>query len=67
MKKETITRVKLTASEGMVLTDGEHFGKEVFLAEDADSSKWHEITQEEYDKTMEQIERESEVHATDSI
>lgn len=52
MTTETITRIKLTASEGMVLTDGENYGKEVFLAEDADSSKWREITQEEYDEIL---------------
>jgi len=52
MQTETITRIKLTASEGMVLTDGESYGKEVFLAEDADSSKWYEITQEKYDSLM---------------
>ena len=53
MKTETITRIKLTASDGMVLTDGESFGKEVFLADDADQSKWHEITQAEYDAILE--------------
>ena len=46
------TRTILYASEGMVLTDCESFGKEVFLAEDADQYKWHEITQEEYDKIL---------------
>ncbi len=53
MTTETITRIKLTASEGMVLTDGENFGKEVFLAEDADPTKWKEITQAEYDAILE--------------
>ena len=59
MITETITRIKLTASEGMVLTDGESFGKEVFLAEDADASKWYEITEAEYEKVMQ--EREADV------
>ena len=53
MKTETITRIKLTASDGMVLTDGESFGKEVFLAVDADQSVWREITQTEYDAILE--------------
>ena len=64
MTTETITRIKLTASEGMVLTDGESYGKEVFLAEDADPSKWYEITEAEYNAVMEQ---ESEPDGTDSI
>ncbi|MBE7041644.1 MAG: hypothetical protein E7400_06735 [Ruminococcaceae bacterium] len=64
MTKETIMRIKLTASEGMVLTDGESYGKEVFLAEGADADEWHEITQEEYDELM-KLEREPDV--ADSI
>lgn len=56
MTTETITRIKLTASEGMVLTDGENFGKEVFLAVDADAGAWHEITEEEH----EAIQKEQE-------
>lgn len=47
MKQETITRIKLTASDGMMLTDGENFGKEVFLSEDADINAWYEITEAE--------------------
>lgn len=52
MTTETITRIKLTASEGMVLTDGENYGREVFLAEGADAGVWHEITEAEYEKIM---------------
>lgn len=63
MTTETITRIKLTASEGMVLTDGESFGKEVFLAENADASKWYEITEAEYEKVM----QEREAYDADSI
>ena len=32
MKTETITRKKLTAADGMILTDGTAYGREIFLA-----------------------------------
>ena len=49
MKTETITRKKLTAADGMILTDGTAYGREIFLAESADSAVWHEITEAEYE------------------
>lgn len=52
MIKETITRIKLTASEGYILTDGEHFGREVYLARGDNGEKWHEITEGEYEEKM---------------
>lgn len=57
MTKETITRIKLTASEGHILTDGENFGKVVFLASGDDGEKWHEITEGEYQKKKKEAER----------
>ncbi len=60
MTKETITRIKLTATDGMVLTDGENFGKEVFLAEGADVNAWHEITDEEYEEILAEEEKKKE-------
>lgn len=42
-----IVKNKLTASEGMTLTDGEAFGKTVYLASGADASRWYEITDAE--------------------
>ena len=60
MTKEIFTRIKLTASEGMVLTDGENYGKEVFLAEDADPAKWYEITDAEYEKILKAQEEATE-------
>ena len=56
MKQETITRIKLTAAEGMVLTNGETFGKEVYLGTGDSVGNWSEITEEEYDKTQAEIE-----------
>ena len=48
MITETITRIKLTASEGMTLTDGETYGKEIYLANTEKAENWYEITEEEY-------------------
>ena len=56
---ETIKMQKLQASEGMVLTNGEAYssvGGLVYLPEDADASKWHEITEAEYNKIIEEGE-----------
>lgn len=52
MKTETITRKKLTAADGMILTDGSNYGREIFLAEGADLDVWHEITEAEYEDIM---------------
>lgn len=48
MKIETITRIKLTASEGMVLTNGTVYDKEVYLDEGMDTTAFHEISYAEY-------------------
>ena len=48
MKQETITSIKLIASEGMLLTNGDTFGKEVYLGTGDSPENWHEITEEEY-------------------
>ena len=44
IEKQTI----LTADEGMFLTDGKNFVKEIRLPEEADEKVWDEITEEEY-------------------
>lgn len=59
MKTETIIRTKITASEGMVLTNGEIYGIEIFLAEGMSADEFHEITIGEYEKML--SEQESEV------
>lgn len=56
MEKTTIELTKLTASEGMMLTNGEVYSKEVYLGKYDSADNWHEITEEEYSK----IEQETE-------
>jgi hypothetical protein len=56
MKKESITMVKLTASEGHMLTDGENYGRIVYLASGDDGEKWYEITEAEYEAKMAELE-----------
>ena len=58
MQKETITRIKLTASEGHILTDGEHYGRIVYLAVGDDGERWHEITEAEYEEKIKEAEPE---------
>lgn len=57
MQKETITRIKLTASEGHILTDGENYGRIVYLAQGDEGEKWYEITDADYEAKM--AEREA--------
>ena len=52
MKTETITRIKLTAGDGMILTDGEIYGTEIFLAVGKSAEDFREITREEYERRM---------------
>lgn len=52
MKQEIITRIKLTASDGMMLANGEVIGKEVFLGTSDSADNWHEITEAEAQAIM---------------
>lgn len=42
----------LIANDGMVLTNGEIYGKEIYLADGIRADMFYEITQAEYDKIM---------------
>ena len=50
MKIETIELRKMTASKGMVLTNGEAYGKEIYLGKNDKPENWHEITEAEYNE-----------------
>lgn len=43
-------RLKLTASDGMWLTNGEAYGKMIYLGVNDAPENWHEITEEEYQR-----------------
>lgn len=51
-------RTTLYADNGMILTDGEHFGTVIHLAVDSDAEKYHEITREEYERILAEREQE---------
>lgn len=53
----------LTANSGMVLTDGEIFGKKIYLAEGMDAGDFREITDEEYWELMAESEAEGNAEA----
>lgn len=55
MEKSTIEFVKLTASEGMTLTNGETYSKRVYLGINDSAYNWWEITDEEADRQREQF------------
>ena len=56
-------RQTLIASDGMVLTDGEIYGREIYLAEGVNADAFHEITEAEY----EQIVNSEEATADDYL
>ena len=58
MEKITIELIKLTASKGMVLTNGEAYGKEIYLGCNDSPGNWREITESEYNEILEQQEEE---------
>ena len=54
-------RIVLYADEGKILTDGQTYGKQIFLAEERNTEDFYEISEEMYEILMqEQIDKESE-------
>ena len=52
MEIQTIEVRKLIASEGTVLTNGEVYGKEIYLGCNDRPENWSEIADEEYKQIM---------------
>jgi hypothetical protein len=61
MKQETITSIKLTAADGMILTNGKAYGRVVFLSVNDSAENWREITEAEYEEITARMEVESNV------
>lgn len=47
---------KIMANVGMVLTNGEAFGKEIYLGVNDSAENWREITDAEYEKILSEQE-----------
>ena len=59
MQTETINTTVLIADEGKVLTDGEVYGRTIYLAKNRIPDEFYEITEAEY----EEIQKQNEVEA----
>ncbi len=56
-----ITMTMLEAAEGMMLTDGESYGKTVYLGANDSAENWREVTEAEYEAlTQEAAEKDGE-------
>ncbi len=56
-------REVITADEGKVLTNGEIYGRTIFLGSGDRVSNYHEITQAEYEEAMAKAEADNIVNA----
>ena len=51
----------ITASEGMMLTNGEIYASSVRLGDWDSADNWHEVSREEYEKKMAEMAADAEV------
>lgn len=56
MQTETINTTVLIADEDKVLTDGEIYGRTIYLAKNRSPEEFHEITEAEYEEIQKQNE-----------
>ena len=60
MTETTITLRKLTASAGHILTNGDVYGKEVYLGVNDSAENWHEITEDAYNDIVKKMNQKPE-------
>ena len=58
MEKTIIELTKVTASEGMMLTNGDTYSKEIYLGINDTVDNWHEITDAEYEEILKEKDKE---------
>lgn len=58
MQTETINNTVLIADEGKILTDGEIYGRTIYLAKNRSPEEFHEITEAEYEEIQSKLEAE---------
>lgn len=54
-------RKVIYADEGKILTNGETFGRIIYLAEGVSETDFHEITEAEYEEIMRKKEEENKM------
>lgn len=59
MEYVTIELRRITASHGMVLTNGESYGKTVYLGKNDLAENWREITEAQYAEILAEQERKN--------
>lgn len=52
METTRIELIKITATEGKVLTNGEAYSKEIYLGINDSIDNWQEITEAEYEEIL---------------
>ncbi len=62
MEKTKIELIKITASEGKWLTNGDTYSKEVYLGVNDSVDNWHEITEAEYNEILKRQEEDLEAN-----